>query len=194
LRCIERRTPATRCEYSYTCGVIVAPPHVQHLVKRFVGSLSSKPPAVSDQEWLLSLLNPCEVALFSAMSAPDRRHAVECALAARDLLGSNATDVLIVASALHDVGKTEADLGTFGRVAATLLARAFPVGRIQAYGHHPLLGAERLTAAGSAPEVVAWAREHHLPVERWTLPEAVGRALAEADGEPVTNSSGPSPA
>lgn len=167
--------------------MIVAPPHVQHLVRRFVTSLSNKPPADQDQEWLLSLLNPGEVALYSAMSAPDRRHAVECAVAARDLLGDDATDVLIVASAMHDVGKTEVGLSTFGRVAATLLASAFPVGRVQAYGRHPLLGAERLTAAGSAPEVVAWAREHHLPPAKWTLPEPVGRALAEADGEPVSD-------
>lgn len=156
---------------------------LQHLAGRFVESLSNAPPDPDEERWLLGLLNPGETALYSAMSVADRRHAVTCGTEAMRLLGDQASPVLIVASALHDVGKTEVGLGTFGRVFATALVEIWPIGRVNAYAQHNQLGAIRLIAAGSAPEVVAWAREHHRSPSEWTLPEDIGRLLAEADGE-----------
>jgi hypothetical protein len=53
---------------------------------------------------------------------------------------------------LHDVGKIECGLGTFARVAATLIG---PHGRrFKAYHQHEELGAAMAAAAGSAPETV----------------------------------------
>ena len=40
-----------------------------------------------------------------------------------------------------------------------------------------------LGMAGSAPLTVAWAREHHLPPEEWTVPLEVGEVLKAADDD-----------
>jgi len=157
----------------------------RHLVGRFVESLSNAAPDPEEERWLLGLLSPQETALYGAMSVQDRRHAVHCAREAMRLLGDASTPTLIVASALHDVGKTEVGLGTVGRALATVLQSVVPVGKVYRYARHNQLGAMRLMEAGSAPEVVAWAREHHRGVSEWSLPEHIGRALAEADGETV---------
>jgi hypothetical protein len=96
----------------------------------------------------------------------------------------------MAAALLHDVGKIEAGLGTFGRVGATVLALAAgrqratgwpgPVGR---YLSHDARGASLLALAGSDPLTVAWAREHHLPAAQWTVPLPVGEALKAADDD-----------
>jgi hypothetical protein len=51
------------------------------------------------------------------------------------------------------------------------------------YLRHTELGADQLALAGSDPLTVAWAREHHLPAERWTVPTAVGDILKTADDD-----------
>lgn len=119
------------------------------------------------------------------MSGPDRRHAVGVARA----VGS--VDRAVTAAALlHDVGKVDSGLGTFGRSFVTAwslvagrerLARG--AGRAGRYLRHDAIGGELLAAAGSDPLTVAWAREHHLPPERWTVPADVGAALKAADDD-----------
>jgi len=103
---------------------------------------------------------------------------------------------VVAAALLHDAGKVVSRLGTFGRVVATLAAACagreraaswsegsgFPR-RLGLYLRHPELGADLLDEAGSSPLTVAWAREHHLPEDRWTVPVAVGRALKTADDD-----------
>ncbi|MFW5634444.1 MAG: ubiquinol-cytochrome c reductase iron-sulfur subunit N-terminal domain-containing protein [Erythrobacter sp.] len=105
-------------------------------------------------------------------------------------------DVLAASTTEVDVGKIEAGLGTFGRVVATLSAavagremagpwsqrRGF-TRRVGLYLRHPELGADLLELAGSDPLTVAWAREHHLPEDRWSVPTGVGRALRDADDD-----------
>ena len=44
-------------------------------------------------------------------------------------------------------------------------------------------GDDLLGLAGSAPLTVAWAAEHHLPPEEWTVPIAIGQALKAADDD-----------
>jgi hypothetical protein len=56
-------------------------------------------------------------------------------------------------------------------------------GRIARYLRHDELGAQLLEAAGAAPLTVAWAREHHLPPSRWTVPAPAGAALKAADDD-----------
>jgi hypothetical protein len=148
---------------------------VIHLAKRFFGSLPRGGPA--DEAWALALLNDGERALWVRMSDPDRRHAVGVAQAV--------PPDLAVAALLHDVGKIESGLGTFARVGATLLGtiRRDWGGRLGAYLRHDAIGAELLARAGSAPLTVAWAREHHLPEDRWTVPVDAGRALKAADDD-----------
>lgn len=156
-----------------------------HLARRFLGSLRPGGPAPDEEAWVATVLGDGELGLWRQMSGPDRRHAVLVARRTQAALGAAAASRPVLAAALlHDVGKTASGLGTLGRVAATLaaaLGRPRATARIAAYRDHPTLGADLLAAAGSDPLTVAWARQHHLPPERWTLPAAVGRALKDAD-------------
>jgi hypothetical protein len=51
------------------------------------------------------------------------------------------------------------------------------------YVTHDARGAALLEAAGSAPFVVTWAREHHQPESTWTLDPALTAVLKAADGD-----------
>ena len=87
---------------------------------------------------------------------------------------------------LHDVGKTVSGLGLPGRVVATVAGMAGKDDlstRVYRYLQHAELGAQLLEEAGSDPLTVAWAREHHLPPDRWTVPAEVGTALKAADDD-----------
>jgi hypothetical protein len=53
---------------------------------------------------------------------------------------------------LHDVGKIECGLGTWGRVAATLVGRRGR--RFTLYHDHERIGADLAKAAGSEPDTV----------------------------------------
>jgi hypothetical protein len=157
-----------------------------HLVRRFVGSLSSADPCLADEEWALAQCLPGEQVLWRRMPAADRRHAIGVARRTAASLGGADRPVL-AAALLHDVGKIEAGLGTFGRVGATVVGmtvgreRAF--GRVGRYLTHDARGAALLAGAGSDPLTVAWAREHHLPPSRWTVPLVIGQALKAADDD-----------
>ena len=153
---------------------------VVHLAKRFFGSLSSKRPPLSDQRWAESHLTAGEVQLWRQMSPADQRHAVGVA---QRVAASNTERPVLAAALLHDIGKIDAGLGTFGRVAATLVGRRRAKGRFALYLRHDAIGASLLTDAGSDPLTIAWAREHHLPAERWTVPPEVAAILKAADDD-----------
>jgi hypothetical protein len=165
---------------------------LRHLAVRFAGSLSPIGPAAEEESWARSLCLPGEQALWARMSAADRRHAVAVAhRVAVDLRGEETAGRPVLAAALlHDVGKVDAGLGAFGRVGATVTAvvlgraraAAWP-GRVGRYLRHAERGGELLDAAGSDPLTATWAREHHLPAERWTLPRRVADALKAADDD-----------
>jgi len=174
-----------------------------HLAGRFFGALSPAGPSPADQAWALGLLAEGEQALWWRMSGPDRRHAVEVAKLVAESLGPEPPPRKVLAAALlHDVGKVEPSLGTFSRVAVTLAAIAFGRTRLLAwsaaapaegggswrkrtgqYLSHDELGAQLLREAGSDDFTVTWAREHHLPQERWSLDARVASALKAADGD-----------
>jgi hypothetical protein len=167
-----------------------------HLVRRFLGSLRPGGPRKADEAWVEGVLRPGEVELWRRMSNADRRHAVGVARRAERALGVEAAPPVLAAALLHDVGKVAAGLGTYGRVIATVAGMA--AGRDMAarwerrrgmtrkvglYLRHPELGADMLAIAGSDPLTVAWAREHHLPPERWSVPQTIGAALKAADDD-----------
>ncbi len=94
------------------------------------------------------------------------------------------------------MGKISSGLGPVRRAVATLAgmaashdaatrwqSRSGPVGRTGRYLCHDAIGADLLAAAGSDDLTVAWAREHHLPPDRWTVPAGVGDALKLADDD-----------
>jgi len=169
-----------------------------HLISRFFGSLWPGGPNPEQTEWAESQLLAGEVDLWRRMSGPDRRHAAGVARRVQRSLGDEATRPVLAAALLHDVGKTEAGVGTYGRVIATVSGAA--IGRDQGtitdwtrtrgftrkvglYLQHPKLGGDLLAMAGSDPLTEAWARQHHLPEDDWTIPVDVGQALKAADDD-----------
>jgi hypothetical protein len=164
--------------------------HLVHLVRRFLGSLWPGGPSSADEAWVREQLLPGEVELWSRMSGPDRRHAVGVARRTAGLLGAGATRPVLASALLHDVGKVDGGLGTFRRSIVTALALVLGrdrvsrgSGRMGRYLRHDAIGADLLRAAGSDDLTVAWAREHHLHPERWSVPAAVGAALKDADDD-----------
>ncbi len=172
-----------------------------HRATRFFGSLLGGSPAPGDDEWAAQWLNEREVGAYRKMSAADRRHAIAVARAVLANLGriglheaDDAARWVMAAALLHDVGKSVAGLGTYGRVVATLSGwigghdmaaswadtRGF-TRKVGLYLQYPELGADVLRMAGSDERVVAWAAQHHDPEESWTVPVDAGRLLQEAD-------------
>ena len=168
---------------------------VGHLIKRFVGSLWPAGPGTEEERWVGSMLSEGELKLWRRMSRADRRHAVGVGRRVERALGDEATPPVLAAALLHDVGKTAARLGTYGRVVATMAGSFAPkmagpwsqgrgfTRRVGLYLRHSELGADMLALAGSDPLTVTWVREHHLPPEEWTLPPATAAALKAADDD-----------
>ncbi|HEY5876550.1 MAG TPA: hypothetical protein VIT64_14690 [Ilumatobacteraceae bacterium] len=152
-----------------------------HLVRRFAGSLSRRPPSPDDCAWAMGSLLPGEADLWGQLSVQDQRHSIEVAhrfVAGSALLPGRAE---VAAALLHDIGKIDSGLGTFGRVAATLWgalggARAERgSGRIGRYLRHEAIGAELLVEVGSE------ARTLELVAGRADPADPVVAALARAD-------------
>ena len=152
-------------------------------MRRFLGMLVPGGPSLEGEAFAVAVLSEAELALWRRMSGADRRHAVGVAKRVEAAMGAEATAPVLAAALLHDVGKVESGLGVFGRVAATLATERLRTPRMAAYRRHAELGAGLLELAGSDPVTVAWAREHHLPAERWTVPAEVGAALKAADDD-----------
>ena len=137
-------------------------------------------------------LTDAELHVWETLGRHDRAESVAVARRTAQALGRDVDSRWIAAALLHDVGKVDARLGTFGRVWATLVAGLMSHGRarrmsnrIGRYINHDELGAERLKAAGARPETVAWAAVHHRPERYGTsgIPPEICVALASADGE-----------
>jgi hypothetical protein len=126
-----------------------------HLVRRFVGSLSRRPPSAADEGWVRDGLADGEWALWEQMAVADRRHSV---LVARRFIERrpSATRAEMAGALLHDVGKIDAGLGTLARVVATLVGPR--TDRFRRYHDHEHIGAELLESAGSDPVTVALVR------------------------------------
>lgn len=167
-----------------------------HLAKRFIGSIRPGGPPRREVSWVEAVLSERELELWRQMYGPDRRHSVAIAREVEARLGSRATAPVLAAALLHDVGKIDADLGTWGRVVATLSAkvagretaelwirsRGF-TRRVGLYLQHPRLGGDMLEMAGSDALTVAWAREHHQPESDWSIEPDIARVLREADAD-----------
>ena len=168
-----------------------------HRARRFLASLWPSAVDPRDLEWSANWLTERERVLFGRMRGADRAHsmAVARSLEAHYLgLGEEPPGWVMAAALLHDVGKTVPDLGTYGRVVATLsgwvggadMAEQWAdttgfTRKVGLYLKYPELGADLLAVAGSDERVVAWAREHHLPAQDWSVPAAEGELLAAAD-------------
>jgi hypothetical protein len=158
----------------------------RHLIRRFFWSLRPGGADPGAEERLVAAMSPAERTLYHRLAPVDRRHGVAGAASVVTDLGQRATDDVVVAAALHDVGKLAAGLGTFGRVLATLAAAVAGERRLDAwaeladdpadaidelpgsrrrrvgrYARHDVIGGAALRRAGSAGLVVDWAAHHH---------------------------------
>ena len=104
---------------------LLGPP--AHLAKRFFVSILLQRNDDKEEKHLLGLLNDRETSLYCAQSLIDRIHSVRCATNAKEELPNGYDQNLVVAAALHDVGKAEANLGILGRVLATILDLILPL-------------------------------------------------------------------
>ena len=129
------------------------------------------------------------------MSNPDQRHAVEVARAVAGEL-PDATNAVMAAALLHDVGKVDSDLRTPARVFATLfwavvpderadewLSSVGPRNRLASYRRHPEIGERLLLEAGADPLTAGWAADHHKPAEKWRIDAATGDVLKRCDDD-----------
>jgi hypothetical protein len=173
----------------------------RHLAKRFAGSLWPGGPGPAGEAWARRWLGTGEAEIWTKMSGPDRRHAVAVAHRAAaelgDAEGAGVPRDVLAAALLHDAGKISSGLGTFARVAVTVIASVTSREHVAAwadqsarwrqragrYVRHDEIGAQLLHAAGSGPLTVAWAGEHHLPAKRWTVATEVAHALKAADDD-----------
>lgn len=172
-----------------------------HLARRFFGSLRPGAPRATDVAWVGDVLTAGAFALWNRMPNPDRRHSVVVARRVeRALAGTQyAGDARWLAAALlHDAGKIDSGLHTYGRVVATLAAgaagrdtaetwatrRGF-TRRVGLYVRHPRVGADMIRVAGGPEEAAIWAAAHHDPAtwDATGIPRAVVDALEAADDD-----------
>jgi hypothetical protein len=167
--------------------------HSLHLARRFFGSLSTAPPSVEDRAWVSTMLDPRVDALWARMTPPDQRHSVAVA---RQVAAEGVSREAVAAALMHDVGKVDSKLGTFGRVAATLVAGALgdvrvaswsprrgPMGSVGRYRNHAALGAELLSEAGAPVLACDWAGQHHLSPDSCSLDPKLAGLLRAADND-----------
>jgi hypothetical protein len=153
----------------------------RHLSRRFVTSLSRRPPPADDERWAKEQLLSGERAVWDAMANVDRRHALVVARRLQTALGADATRPAMAAALLHDCGKTDAAFGTASRVVVTLWGKARGEaarrgeGRVARYLDHECRGARALAEVGSDPLTVA------LVACSPEAPAALREALAAAD-------------
>ena len=177
-----------------------------HLARRFFASVHRGGPTEADRAWVEDVLSRSEYELWAAQYAPDRRHSASVARRVERELADEAfgqgapaggdTSWVLASALLHDIGKLESGLGTWGRVWATVAAKVLGAQRVAAwidhdgcrgkagrYVNHPEIGAELLRGARSDPRTVAWASQHHKPAVHWTLPPEIAQVLHEFDND-----------
>jgi len=122
-----------------------------HLARRAVSSFANHEPDRAEAERARAILSDAEFMLWSTMPGRDRRHSLQV-LSRFDVLVPEAQRWARAAALLHDVGKTESNLGWMGRIAATIVG---PRGaRFRNYHEHEARGAALLRSL-SDPRTIA---------------------------------------
>lgn len=131
-----------------------------HLSSRFFDVLFSRPLNAAERATVQTWLPVDLVEVFFAQPAPDQRHGYEAGLY---VLGAGAEPSVVVAAALHDVGKRQAAYGILGRVTASLfiLLRLPLTRRMRLYRDHGMTAAAELAALGAPPLAIDFALHHH---------------------------------
>ncbi len=160
--------------------------HALHLARRLRATWSARRPGPTEDAWARTWLSAAEWELWQRHRGHDRRHTLAVARLVSTCAppDTQPPEWVLAAALLHDIGKTAADLAVPGRVVAallTLVGASTAPGRLGRYLRYPSLGGALLEAAGSDPQVVAWAAQHHWSPAQWTLPAQWAQALAAAD-------------
>jgi hypothetical protein len=167
-------------------------------VTRFAESVRPRPISDADLAWVRSVLTDAEADVWEEQSRADRAESLAVARRTQQALGAD-DGPFVAAALLHDVGKTRADLGPFGRSVATVVAAVVGHRRARSWASQPRgwrrkvgqyiahddLGAAELRQAGARAEAIEWARVHHRRA-LWSggaISPEVAIVLAEADGE-----------
>lgn len=156
--------------------------YARHLVVRFFQVWRARPLLPSEQDEVSAALRREEASLFWRQDAADQRHALEVSRRVRAVLGDDHDAV--AAALLHDVGKTESELGPVSRSLATLLAllRLPLPARWRAYREHGPRGAVMLEQVGACRLAIDFARYGEV-----ARPDSVDQArwqvLVDADNE-----------
>ena len=146
----------------------------RHLVRRFVTSLSKRPPASKDIAWVNEKLLENEFELWCRMKPHDQRHSVEVARRFSELHPNFSRDE-VAAALLHDIGKVESELGIMGRVVATI---AGPKGeKFRRYHDHELIGLNLCRKAGSSAETLRLLDWSHEELRN----DSIAKLLRQAD-------------
>jgi hypothetical protein len=144
-----------------------------HLIRRFFGFLFAKPLTPLEQQQIHDLLQPALAQAFFAQRSEDQRHAFEV------LQRIRGSGEVAEAALLHDVGKTESDLGAVSRAVATLSAGlGLPMpDSWKSYINHGRIGSELLAGIDASALAVAFTCFHPGPAppgidpEQWHLLE-----------------------
>jgi putative nucleotidyltransferase with HDIG domain len=120
--------------------------YVRHLSKRFLFSLTSRKANTQETIWIECVLTDFEARQWRRFNRSDQRHSL--VVAKRFItLRPKATNEEIAAALLHDIGKVQSDLGTLGRVFATLFGPR--TSRFAIYLDHESLGVRLLEQMGT---------------------------------------------
>lgn len=147
-----------------------------HLVRRFFGFLVARPLTPDDQLAVRSSLSDELRRHFYWQRSEDQRHAFDV------MNRVSQQQELREAALMHDIGKTEADLGATSRALATVWnSVGLPLtARWQMYIEHGTRGARAIEGLHADPLTVAFMLHHPGAVPEGIEP-AAWRDLTEAD-------------
>lgn len=135
-------------------------------------------PSCSSEQiaWAQAILNPEEQAIWLEMVPADRCHTLQVALLCQQAanehqLTASDRDLLLRAALLHDMGKRQATIRLWHRIAYVLIPalRTSPYDTIAC---HALIGAGEAEERGWPEELITLIREHHRPIDQQRLPHA----------------------
>jgi len=159
------------------------PGSLTHLTRRFFDVLTAAPLSTEEAAEVEGWLGKPFAGLFFSQPHVDQRHGYE---AARTVLSSDLDDHdVVVAAALHDIGKRHARLGLIGRsFTSVAMKTSLPMtARMRSYRDHGRVAAEEL-ADMSAPVVAIEFARHHHGERPASIPPRIWDTLQRADQPP----------
>lgn len=152
-----------------------------HLAGRFFSVILAKGLKPGEVDEIGIWLSPEESEAFFAQPSYDQRHGLNSARYVAELLPDRRD--LVRAALLHDIGKRSSHLGPIGRGLASAHAKlgGKAKGGWLSYLEHGLVGGAELSALGSEPVVVEFARHHHgrrpdsIPQSDWDFLQAADK-------------------